>query len=199
MPYSSVWDNTAPLDSSAASLIGTDIRTDKIAVAERMNDILGITDFTTQAQPILGKTINLSHDTTSFIIPGTISLSLRNNLNSFDNILIADAGQVTLRNTLTISAGGQFITGGLTVITGGILISAGGMGITLGGLTISGGSLTISNTGATSTFNKNLDINAAQARIIEFNAGNSGATLTLDWNNGNNQIVTLTANCTFYI
>jgi hypothetical protein len=33
--------------------------------------------------------------------------------------------------------------------------------------------------------------------LTQFNAGNSGTALTIDWNNGNNQRVTLTGACTF--
>lgn len=33
--------------------------------------------------------------------------------------------------------------------------------------------------------------------LVEFAAGNSGTALTIDWNNGNNQLVTLTGSCTF--
>ena len=33
--------------------------------------------------------------------------------------------------------------------------------------------------------------------LTQFNAGNSGTALTIDWNSGNNQRVTLTGNCTF--
>ena len=48
-----------------------------------------------------------------------------------------------------------------------------------------------------------LDINGALrvnnliGQASEYNNGNSGASLTVNWNNGNKQLVTLTANCTF--
>src|SRR5207253_4700805 len=38
---------------------------------------------------------------------------------------------------------------------------------------------------------------AGNTALTEFSAGNSGTALTIDWNNGNNQLVTLTGNCTF--
>jgi hypothetical protein len=42
-----------------------------------------------------------------------------------------------------------------------------------------------------------LQIQANQIGTNIFNAGNSGASLNINWNNGDQQIVTLTANCTF--
>lgn len=38
---------------------------------------------------------------------------------------------------------------------------------------------------------------ASQPIILEYNAGNSGTTLTIDWNNGDVQRVAMTGNCTF--
>lgn len=56
----------------------------------------------------------------SRIIPGVTSLSLRNNANSADNLLVTDAGVATVRAGLAVTAGG------LTVTAGGLLVSAGG-------------------------------------------------------------------------
>lgn len=55
--------------------------------------------------------------TTSRIVPGATSLSLRNNANNADNILITDAGAVTIRNATTVTAGG-FTTSTLGVDVG---------------------------------------------------------------------------------
>jgi hypothetical protein len=40
-------------------------------------------------------------------------------------------------------------------------------------------------------------LDAAQRAPLEFNAGTSGAALTIDWMNGSQQIGTLTADCAF--
>ncbi len=54
------------------------------------------------------------------------------------------------------------------------------------------------NTGSTATV---LDLTVLQSNILltmpVYNAGNSGATLTFDWNNGPYQKCALTANCNF--
>jgi hypothetical protein len=47
----------------------------------------------------------------SKIVPGATQLSLRNNADSADNILVTDAGVVTTRNALTVTTGGATITG----------------------------------------------------------------------------------------
>lgn len=52
----------------------------------------------------------------SRIVPGATSLSLRNTANSADNVLVSDAGAVTIRAGLTVTASGVIITdGGLAV------------------------------------------------------------------------------------
>jgi hypothetical protein len=114
-------------------------------------------------------------DTASRIIPGATSLSLRNNANNADNILISDAGAITVRSTIggvtTISGttatftnlGGTLTTAAQTAITStGVLASlhATSLVIDSGGLTITGaatitggaGNMTIlSGTGASRT------------------------------------------------
>lgn len=58
---------------------------------------------------------------TSQIIPGATNLSLRNNANSADNLLITDAGAATIRAGLTVTAGGATITAGNVAISAGTL------------------------------------------------------------------------------
>ncbi|MHB1310577.1 MAG: hypothetical protein ACYC3L_01075 [Gemmatimonadaceae bacterium] len=103
-------------------------------------------------------------------------------------------GGWTAAAACTISSGGLAVTGnstitgtlgsltGLTVASGGATITAGGLTVTAGGLTVTAG---------------NVAISAGQASATRYNAGDSGATLTLDFNNGNIQRTKLTANCTF--
>lgn len=59
-----------------------------------------------------GGIVNLSGFVgTTKVIGGTVGHSVRNSADSADNISTTDAGLVTLRNTLTITAGGMAITG----------------------------------------------------------------------------------------
>src|SRR2546430_520826 len=46
------------------------------------------------------------------IVPGATSISHRNNADNADNLLIADAGLVTVRNGLTVTAGDENLTAG---------------------------------------------------------------------------------------
>lgn len=81
---------------------------------------------------------------TSRIVPGATSLSLRNHANGADNLLVTDAGAVTVRAGLTVTAGGLTVAaGGLTVTAGGATITAGGLTVTAGGATITAGALTM--------------------------------------------------------
>lgn len=66
---------------------------------------------TTTGATISGQTaITLSH-ASARVVPGSTSLSFRNNGNSADNLLITDAGAVTTRQKLTVTAGGATING----------------------------------------------------------------------------------------
>jgi hypothetical protein len=71
-------------------------------------------------------------DTASKIVPGATSLALRNNADSQNNVLITDAGVVTIRGLTTIS------TGGLLVSSGGIVVTANGVVVNGGGISCSG-------------------------------------------------------------
>lgn len=74
----------------------------------------------------------------SKLVPGATSFSHRNNADSADNLLISDAGAVTIRAGLTVTSGGATITaGGLTVTAGGLTVSASGITVT-GNSTITG-------------------------------------------------------------
>jgi hypothetical protein len=44
---------------------------------------------------------------------------------------------------------------------------------------------------------ESLVINATAVFDEEYDNGNSGTTKTIDWNNGNKQLITMTGNCTF--
>jgi hypothetical protein len=74
------------------------IRELKGDIEDRLKDIFGIADFT--LDPIVPTQVALNRTGTAKILGGTAALSLRNAADSADNILITDAGVVTLRNTL---------------------------------------------------------------------------------------------------
>lgn len=179
MPYTLPWDETLPLDSSAANLIGQDIRDLKVELRERLNDIFGITDWATQAQPMKGSKLNLARNVLSYIVPGSTSLSIRDSTDSVDNLLINENGSVVVRGILSAGLG-------LIVSAGGAIITAGGLSITAGGLAVVAGL----------TATQALDV-AGQARTIAVNYGNATGAKTVDWNLGNLQYATLTGNTTF--
>lgn len=76
----------------------------------------------------------------SKIIPGATSISLRNNADSADNLIITNAGAATIRAGLTIT------TGGLVVTAGGVTVTATGITITAGGLTLTDDNITFNGT-----------------------------------------------------
>lgn len=80
----------------------------------------------------------------SKIIPGATSLALRNNADSANNVLISNAGAVTVRAGLTVTASGLTVTaGGLTVTADGLTVTAGGATITAGGVTVTDGGIAV--------------------------------------------------------
>lgn len=106
--------------------------------------------------------------------PGATSLSFRNNANSADNLIVTDAGNATVRGSLTVtagpltvSAGGAAITGDST-ITGALTVTS-----TINGQTISAaanftGTVAIASTltSGSQTITGNLTINAGALDAI---------------------------------
>lgn len=98
MAYTRTWNEATPPDTAAANTIAQLIRNKSIDMRERLNSVLGITDFT--IDPLKGQRLDLGGVATSKIVPGATSLSLRNAADNADNLLIADAGDVTVRGKL---------------------------------------------------------------------------------------------------
>lgn len=96
MAYTNVWDNTAPLGSQAANLIDDDFRAFKLDIGERLTSIFGIGTLNA-LDPVAPLLLRLTGAVASRIIPGATSLSLRNNADSADNLLIVDNGNITTR------------------------------------------------------------------------------------------------------
>lgn len=169
MPYSVAWNESSPLGSDPASSIDTYIQQDKIAVRERIDDIFGTSGATglATADPYRPITFKLSGAADTFIIPGSASISIRNNADSADNLKVFNNGTITLRNTLTISSGG-------------ITLTAGNATLTLGDLNITDG---------------NIRLTSGQGSSDRFQVTGNGAT-SVDFNNGLTCELTLTGNTT---
>lgn len=104
---------------------------------------------------------------------------------------------VTFSAGLTVSASGITVTGNST-ITGtlggltGLTVASGGITVTSGSLTLTSGNATLTSGNLTLTAG-HLSLAAGQANCKYYNAGDSGSALTINWNNGNEQRVRLTA------
>lgn len=142
-------------------------------------------------------------DTASRIIPGATSLSLRNNANNADNILISDAGAITVRSTIggvtTISGttatftnlGGTLTTAAQTAITStGVLASlhATSLVIDSGGLTITGAATITGGAG-----NMTILSGTGVSRTMIFQTTTSGSVATTALTLGADQIATFAA------
>ncbi len=158
MPFLQVWDESAPAGSAVASGIDTYIQIDKIATRERLESLLGIVNFSARF-PMSADALKMSGAADSYIIGGTASWGVKNNLASAYNIQLSDAGVLTIRAGLIVTAGGVTVTAGTTTT-------------------------------------KDLQVTGGQGRLTEYDAGNLTGAKTIDFNNGNNQLGTLTGNTT---
>lgn len=114
------------------------------------------------------------------IVAGATSLLFRNVADNASNLVIADAGTITMRNTLTVSSGGVTVAGnstitgtlsgltGLTVASGDATVTTGNVAITAGNLTFGAASAKVIP-GATSLLFRNTADSATNLSIT--NAG----------------------------
>ncbi|MBI4494047.1 MAG: tail fiber domain-containing protein, partial [Chloroflexi bacterium] len=108
----------------------------------------------------------------SQLVPGVTSFAIRNSADSADNLLVTDAGAVTVRNGLAVTSGGA------TIAAGGLAVSAGGASI-VGGIANNGGGIsgagTLSGvTGITSTASYSIDLNAAAPTTLTLTNSDAG-------------------------
>lgn len=143
-----------------------------------------VTSGTSALQAITGTTLSLSGTltmtaTASKLVPGATSFSHRNNADSADNLLITDAGAVTTRSTLTVTAGGLTVSSGTSALqamtaTTGVFSST----VTTTGLTISTAVGKIIP-GATSLSHRNNADSADNLLITDAGAVTTRSTLTV--------------------
>ena len=146
MTFSITWNESYPSGTNLLSGVDTYIQEDKIAVRERLESLLGITDFETR-DPMSADVFHMDGIDESFIIGGAVSWGVKDNAGAQINLTVLNDGTVTAR----------------------------------GGL--------VSSSGDSSLYN--LDV-VSQARCVEFDAGNCTGAKTLDLDNGQNQLLTLT-------
>jgi hypothetical protein len=108
MAYTNVWSKLAPLGSQAANLIDDDFRNLKLDISERFTTIFGTADLDGQ-DPVVATKLDFFNTASPKIKGGTVDLHFRNNADTNDNIVITDAGLVTLRNSLEMTIGGALI------------------------------------------------------------------------------------------
>lgn len=102
---------TGQTKSGALTIQGTFTTEGNTVVGNAAGDTL-----TVNATPTFATQIVLSA-ASSTIRPGATSFAIRNNADSTNNLVVTDAGAVTVRDGLTVSAGGLNVTGTTTVGT----------------------------------------------------------------------------------
>lgn len=183
MPYAQAWNESSPNGATApANTLDTIIRDEvKIAVRERMVS-LGATLWAS-ADPVAFSLLRMV-GATPYIIGGSSrviewrladGVTIVGYIDISGNLVILNTMSAAVLSAITLALSGNATIGGNAAITG-----------TLG--------LTGALTANAATFNDNVEVVAAQAGSRFFNAGNSATAIVLNWDNGNNQLVTLTGN-----
>lgn len=116
---------------AASALVTSGLNTD---FALRAENALVLSIGTTQAVKVASTGVTVAGSlvmstAASKLVPGATSFSHRNNADSADNLLISDAGVVTVRASLTVTGGG-ITHGSTTLLTTTVALTAGGTGLT---------------------------------------------------------------------
>jgi hypothetical protein len=111
------------------------------------------------------------------ILGGVTSLSLRNNADTQDNLLLTDAGVATIRGGLTVTAGGVTVLAGGASITGGII---GTLSTAAQGNVTSVGTLTALTVSAAPLFGVGSSVATAKPSQVLFQASGLSTTSTTD-------------------
>lgn len=104
MAYTNVWNAAIPTGTEAANTIATIFRTDKVNIQDRFMDIFSIPDFTLDPLKPYNLKFSAVPATNDFLM-GAANVRFRDSTNFFTNLNISDAGTVTVRNGLVITAG----------------------------------------------------------------------------------------------
>lgn len=167
MTYSVSWDEAIPSGTSAANQIDTFITNDKIAVRERMNDLLGTTDWAT-ADPVKGLKLNLAGGAASSIVPGATSFAIRDSGDARNNFLVTEAGDISPYRNLNVPDGQAWVTRYTQTVAATTTVNWNNGNVQYLSMGASITSLTLSNPQAGATY------------LLEIKQGGSGA-YTITW------------------
>jgi hypothetical protein len=126
---------TGQTKAGALTIQGTFTTEGNTVVGNASTDTL-----TVAATPTFATDIVLSA-AASRVVPGATSFAIRNNADGADNLLVTNAGSVTVRNGLTVTTGGATVSSGDLSLTNGYLI----MGVAASRIVPGGTSLSLRN------------------------------------------------------
>jgi hypothetical protein len=167
MPFEIPWDEATPPGTAPANTVATELRNLEKAIRERLESAFGITNWATQTDPI--EINSLRFDASGKIIGGSVSVAVRNNADTENNLLVEDDGDVTVRKDLAVN--GKILT---VTFTGDVTIE-------------SGESVLIQS---------EIQVSSAQGWVSRHDLGSVSGAVTVDWALGNNKALTLTGNST---
>lgn len=118
MAYTRAFDETRPQGNIVdANTLDSEIQYVRTDFRERLADIFGLTALEFAADPIVIKQVALNRHTTSKILGGTVSLSLRNSADNADNLILTDAGVATFRANVNAPTFTGALSGNATTAT----------------------------------------------------------------------------------
>lgn len=157
----------SPADTAPADTVAEELRRIKLAFTERMDALLGISNWDEQENPIILARLLFTAVALPYIVGGSTSFRFRNNADNADNLTIEDDGDVSIRKDLSVA--GKYLTA--LTLAHNLLVEA----------------------GHTVTFRSPITVEDAQAVHKRKNLGNVNAAKMIDWAQGNVQAMTLTA------
>lgn len=137
------------------------------------------------------------------ILPGATKLTFRNFLDTFDNLSINDAGQVTVRDRVTApsfygsTAATKLVPGATSFSHRDSTDNFDNLLITEAGDVTARGILDFASINNNKPVTLSGQTTLKKLSVVFVNNGNSGAAKNIDWSTGNYQYVTLDNNCVF--
>lgn len=190
MSYTNVWSDASPLGSAAANTIDDIFRALKVDIEQRLSDLHGIADFTTD--PLKTNYIRAGYGTSTK--GGYVALTddagllkwqvgLRSTA-AAKSFVIYDIANNVDRLSINASTGLTTLSNGLALTAGGLTVTAGGLVVTAGGLTVSAGGFSLPGAGNNASFGGNISLTTDSAEVTTTFAGVTTSRFKTDVNGG---------------
>lgn len=105
MAFLRTWDETGPVGSEDADLIDDEIRNFKTDIRERLCVAFGMSEAQFKADPFIVQSFDFRGVVHGILYGGSTDTKVRNNANSADNLILSDAGNLTILGDISAAGG----------------------------------------------------------------------------------------------